>query len=60
MSTLQHIPRIMLDMDGLLADLFGAIASRFFNKAYNELTPEEKNQAKKIWYDREHFVDDSL
>lgn len=47
----------MLDMDGLLADLFGAIASRFFNKPYNELTPEEKTQAKKIWYDREHFVD---
>ena len=49
--------KLFLDMDGLLADLFGAIASRFFNKPYNELTPEEKNQAKKIWYDREHFVD---
>ena len=44
-------------MVGLLADLFGAIASRFFNKPYNELTVEEKNQAKKIWYDREHFVE---
>ena len=44
-------------MDGLLADLFGAISTRFFNKPYNELTVEEKNQAKKIWYDREHFVD---
>jgi len=49
--------RIFLDMDGLLADLFGAISTRFFNKPYNELTVEEKNQAKKIWYDREHFVD---
>jgi len=48
---------VFLDMDGLLADLFGAISSRFFNKPYNELTPEEKSQAKKIWYDREHFVD---
>jgi hypothetical protein len=47
----------MLDLDGLLADLFGAISTRFFNKPYNELTVEEKNQAKKIWYDREHFVD---
>ena len=44
-------------MDGLLADLFGAISTKFFNKPYNELTAEEKNQAKKIWYDREHFVD---
>jgi len=49
--------KLFLDMDGLLADLFGAIASRFFNKPYIELTSEEKNQAKKIWYDREHFVD---
>jgi hypothetical protein len=44
-------------MDGLLADLFGTISTKFFNKPYNELTVEEKNQAKKIWYDREHFVD---
>ena len=44
-------------MDGLLADLFGAISTRFFNKPYNKLTVDEKNQAKKIWYDREHFVD---
>jgi len=57
MSTLQHIPRVMLDMDGLLADLFGAISNRFFDKPYKDLTPEEKDQAKKIWYDREHFVD---
>jgi hypothetical protein len=49
--------KVMLDMDGLLADLFGAISTKFFNKPYNELTAEEKNQAKKIWYDREHFVD---
>lgn len=49
--------KIFLDLDGLLADLFGAISYRFFNKPYSELTVEEKNQAKKIWYDREHFVD---
>jgi hypothetical protein len=48
---------VYVDLDGLLADLFGAISTRFFNKPYNELTVEEKNQAKKIWYDREHFVD---
>ena len=49
--------RVYADMDGLLADLFGTISTKFFNKPYNELTVEEKNQAKKIWYDREHFVD---
>ena len=56
MSNTQQNLRIFCDLDGLLADLFGAIASRFFNKPYNELTPGEKAEAKKIWYDREHFI----
>jgi hypothetical protein len=44
-------------MDGTIADLFGAISFRFFNKPYKQLTVEEKAEAKKIWYDREHFLD---
>ena len=44
-------------MDGLLADLFSAVSFKLFNKPYNQLTPEEKTEAKKIWYDKEHFVD---
>ena len=46
-----------VDMDGTIADLFGAISFRFFNKPYKQLTVEEKTKAKKIWYDREHFLD---
>lgn len=49
--------KVFLDMDGLLADLFGTISRRFFKKEYKALTVEEKQQAKKIWYDREHFTD---
>jgi hypothetical protein len=49
--------KVFLDMDGLLADLFSTISYRFFNKPYNEITPDEKTHAKKIWYDREHFVE---
>ena len=49
--------KVFLDMDGLLADLFTTISNRFFNKPYNEITQEEKALAKKIWYDREHFVE---
>jgi hypothetical protein len=47
----------LVDMDGTVADLFGAISFRFFNKPYKQLTVEEKTEAKKIWYDREHFLD---
>ena len=44
-------------MDGLICDLFSAVSLKLFNKPYNQITPEEKAEAKKIWYDREHFVD---
>lgn len=43
-------------MDGFLTDLFSAISFKFFNKPYKDITPKEKAEAKKIWYDREHFV----
>jgi hypothetical protein len=49
--------KVMIDMDGVLASLFDAISFKFFNKPYKSMTPEEKAEAKKIWYDREHFVD---
>ena len=49
--------KVFLDMDGLLADLFSAVSHKLFNKPYNQITPEEKNEARKIWYDREHFVE---
>lgn len=49
--------KVFLDIDGFLADLFSTISYRFFNKPYKDITPEEKAEAKKVWYDREHFVD---
>ncbi len=49
--------RVFLDMDGLLVNLFDSVAKAAFNKPYKQITPEEKAEAKKIWYDREHFVD---
>ena len=49
--------KIFLDMDGLLADLFSAISQKLFSKQYKQLTPEEKTEAKKIWYDKQHFND---
>ena len=49
--------KVFLDMDGLLADLFSAISFKLYRKQYKQLTPEEKTTAKKIWYDRDHFID---
>jgi hypothetical protein len=48
--------KVFLDIDGLLASLFDAISYRFFNKQYKDITPEEKAEAKKIWYDRKYFI----
>jgi hypothetical protein len=48
--------KIYLDLDGFLADLFSAISLKLYNKQYRDITPEEKAEAKKIWYDRAHFV----
>jgi hypothetical protein len=48
---------VNVDMDGLVCDLFSAVSLKLFSKPYKELTPEEKAEAKKIWYDKQHFVD---
>jgi len=55
---------VFLDMDGLLANLFDKIAYTRFNKPYATksdgtpgLTDEEKEEAKRVWYDRAHFID---
>ena len=55
---------VYLDMDGLLANLFDKIAYTRFNKPYAAkdantpgLTDEEKKEAKRVWYDRAHFID---
>jgi len=51
--------KVYLDMDGLLANLFDAVALKYSNgtRHYKQMSLAEKEQAKKIWYDREHFVD---
>jgi len=54
--TSQQNIRIFSDLDGLLTDLFSAISLKLFNKHYRDITPEEKKEAKKIWYDRAHFI----
>jgi 5'(3')-deoxyribonucleotidase len=48
---------VAVDMDGTVADLFSAVSLKLFNKQYKDITPEEKAEAKKIWYDKAHFVD---
>jgi hypothetical protein len=56
MSNTQQNLRIFCDLDGLLASLFDAVSHKLFNKTYKQITPDEKQEAKKIWYDRSHFV----
>jgi hypothetical protein len=49
--------KIFVDLDGVLVSLFDAVSLKLFNKTHKQLTPEEKTEAKKIWYDRAHFND---
>jgi len=49
-------PRVYLDMDGLLANLFDTLAHRFYgDRDYKELSLEEKKKMKFIWSDKEAF-----
>jgi len=48
--------KVYLDMDGLLANLFDAVALKLFKIHYRDITAEQKAEAKKLWYDRQHFV----
>ena len=41
--------KIFLDMDGVIADLFGFVAQEIHQKPYKNLTLKEKTEAKKIW-----------
>jgi hypothetical protein len=42
-------------MDGLLANLFDTIAHKLYHKDYKDITPEEKQEARKIWKDKQEF-----
>lgn len=49
-------PKVFLDMDGLLANLFDTVGHKFYNKEYKLLTQSEKNNIRKIWTDKREFV----
>ena len=53
LKSIEKKPKVFLDMDGLLADLFGKVAQEIYHKSYKELTEQEKNEAKRIWIDKE-------
>ncbi len=42
-------------MDGLLANLFDALAYKFYNKDYKFVTAQEKKKIKAIWVDENKF-----
>lgn len=42
-------------MDGLLANLFDALAHKFYGKDYKYVTPLEKKKIKTIWIDEKKF-----
>lgn len=45
--------KVFLDMDGLLANLFDKVAHEIHNKSYKDITQEEKDEAKRIWTNKE-------
>lgn len=45
--------KVFLDMDGLLANLFDKVAQEIHRKSYKDITPEEKEEAKRIWTNKE-------
>jgi hypothetical protein len=49
--------KVYLDMDGLIANLFDAVALKLFKLHYKDISVEQKAEAKKLWYDKQHFVD---
>ena len=53
LKSIEKKPRVFLDMDGLLADLFEKVAQEIHHKHYKDLSIEEKNEAKRIWTDKE-------
>jgi hypothetical protein len=42
-------------MDGLLCDLFNYIGQKIYGKNYHDVTSEEKQEARKIWKDKQMF-----
>lgn len=48
-------PKLFLDMDGVLANLFDALGYKFHKKTYKELSFKEKKTIKKIWVDKKEF-----
>ena len=53
LKSIEKKPKVFLDMDGLLADLFEKVAQEIHHKHYKDLSIEEKNEAKRIWTDKE-------
>ena len=53
LKSIEKKPKVFLDMDGLLADLFEKVAQEIHHKHYKYLSVEEKNEAKRIWTDKE-------
>ena len=53
LKSIEKKPKVFLDMDGLLADLFEKVAQEIHHKHYKDLSAEEKNEAKRIWTDKE-------
>jgi hypothetical protein len=49
-------PKIYLDMDGLLVNLFDRIAIEICDKPYKELNKEEKDQIRDHWEDHPKFL----
>jgi hypothetical protein len=47
--------KVMLDMDGVLANLFDTVGYKIYGKVYRNVTPEEKAEARKIWTDKTLF-----
>jgi 5'(3')-deoxyribonucleotidase len=48
-------PKAMIDMDGVLANLFDFIGQRIYGKDYKDVTAEEKHKARSIWTNKEEF-----
>jgi hypothetical protein len=56
LKTIEKKSKVFLDMDGLLADLFEKVAQEIHQKSYKDLSIEEKNEAKRIWTDKEEAM----
>jgi 5'(3')-deoxyribonucleotidase len=49
-------PKIYLDMDGLLVNLFNEISEKIFQKPHKLLTKEDKDVLRALWVDHPRFT----